>query len=174
MNKKNFRVCTILIAFVLCIATVCETSYAASLPTFSIKTRAKTSVTIKIKKKGSVTGYQIFVANSKKGKYKQVGVARNMTTYKITRLKKDKTYYIKIRSYKTKGYRISLGKFSKPVKVPKYNNKKVTPTKKPNPTKQPIPTPTGMPEESAIPSESGMPSESDMPAPDVSESPLQG
>lgn len=181
MNKKYFRVCILLIALVLCAATVCETSYAASAPTFVIKTRAKTSVTIKINKKGKVTGYQIFVANSKKGKYKQVGVARNMKTYKITRLKKDKVYYIKIRSYKTKGYRISLGRFSKPVKVPKYK-KKVKPTKKPGPTKKPTSMPTEMPTESALPSDSSMPYESGMPTPggsnpplsDISTSPAQG
>ena len=180
MNKKYFRSCMLLLAFVFGIAAVCETSYAASAPPFTIKSRAKTSATIKIKKKKGITGYQIFVANSKKGRYKQVGAARGTTTYKITRLKKNKTYYIKIRSYKTRGYRISLGKFSKPVKVPKYKKKKVTPTKKPSATKKPSPAPTGndlpdiVPSESNAPApdDSSIPSESGSPVPEVSAAPV--
>lgn len=121
---KCFRVLAVAFVLVLAAATIGEgTLQAAARPSFEVKKRNKKSVTIKIKKQGKVSGYQVFIASSKKGKYRQVG-ATKLRTYKITGLKKNKSYYIKIRSYKTKGYQISYGKYSKAKKVEKYSKKK--------------------------------------------------
>lgn len=47
---------------------------------------------------------------------------------KITKLKKNKVYYIKIRAFKTVGYHITYGKFSKVMKIDKYGKKKPVPS----------------------------------------------
>lgn len=92
---------------------------AISRPSFSVTKRTKTTASIKITKVKKATGYQIFLANSKKGKYRQVGATRT-TSFKFSRLKKNKVYYVKIRAYKTRGNRIVTSKYSSMVKIKKY------------------------------------------------------
>ena len=82
---------------------------AASMPTTTItavKVKDK-AVTVKWKKKSSITGYQIqYSTNSKfKKNNKTLKVKKaNTTAKKITDLKCDKKYYIRIRTYKGKKY----------------------------------------------------------------------
>ncbi len=127
--KRIFSVILAVVMIVTCIAS-CEVTAAArpARPTFKITKRAKKSVTLKIDKTRNATGYQIFISNSKHGKYQQTAASR-IRTVKITKLKKDKTYYLKIRAFKTVGYHITVGKFSKVLKVDKYGSK----TEKPEP-----------------------------------------
>lgn len=98
---------------------------AASKPTVKVTKRTTTTATIKISKTRD-TGYQVYVATSKHGKYKLV-MATMTQSYKILNLKKSKTYYVKVRGYRTRGYRISRGKYSSAVKISAYK-KTVKPT----------------------------------------------
>lgn len=92
---------------------------APAKPSVTLTRRTKKSATITIKKKGNVSGYQIFLKTSKKGKFRQIMGIRNQS-YTIKGLKPKKTYYVKVRAFKTKGYRITTGKFSKVIKIAPY------------------------------------------------------
>lgn len=139
------RIFSVIFAFVMAVTCIssCEVKAAArpARPVFRITKRAKKSVTLKIDKTKNATGYQIFISNSKYGKYQQTAASR-IRTVKITKLKKDKTYYLKIRAFKTVGYHITVGKFSKVLKVDKYGSK----TEKPEPEATPEPEITPEPE----------------------------
>ncbi len=93
---------------------------ALSRPSFTVTKRAKTTASIKITKVKKATGYQIFLANSRKGKFRQVGATRT-TSFQFSKLKKNKAYYVKVRAYKTKGNRIVTGKYSATTKIKKYS-----------------------------------------------------
>lgn len=56
---------------------------------------AKKSVTVKIKKVSGATGYKIYRATKKKGKYLCVGISKKVT-FKDTGLEAGKTYYYKV------------------------------------------------------------------------------
>ena len=85
--------------------------------------KGKKSFTVKWKKQTSqTTGYQIRYSTSKSmKKAKTVTVKGNKkTSKKIKKLKKKKTYYVQVRTYKTvkgKKYAIPWGEFSKKVKT---------------------------------------------------------
>ena len=122
--KKLFSV--LMAAIVLVTSTIPSSATAASRPgrpSFKIVKRAKKSVTLKINKTKNATGYQIFIANFKNGKYQQTAASR-IRTVKLTKLKKDKAYYVKVRAFRTVGYHITFGRFSKAVKIDKYGKKK--------------------------------------------------
>lgn len=134
--KKLFSV--LMAAVVLVTSSVPSNAIAASKPgrpSFKVVKRAKKSVTLKINKTKNATGYQIFIANSKNGRYQQTAASR-IRTVKLTKLKKDKAYYVKVRAFRTVGYHITFGRFSKAVKIDKYGkNKKPSPdlTETPSP-----------------------------------------
>lgn len=139
---------------------------AASLPkpSVTVKKRTKTTATIKIAKKGNVTGYQIWLSTSKNGKYKQVDGIRTQTC-KLKKLKPNKVYYVKVRAFRTtNNYRITYGKFSTIVKIGKYQKPK--PTAKPTAKPEETPIPTGAPEETPIPGETAVPEETTIPEPE--------
>ena len=120
-KKVLCKILAVMMALAVCVVSVSPVeSQAAARPSLKVTARGKKSVTIKIKKKGKVSGYQIWIAKSKRGKYTQVG-ATKVLKYKVGGLAKEKKYYIKVRSFRTVGYRISYGKYSKPVKVKTYS-----------------------------------------------------
>ena len=86
-------------------------------------------------------------------------------TVVLRKLKASKVYYVKVRAFRTKGYRIVHGKFSKPIKIGKY--KKTVKKPKPKPKATATPEPTVTPEATQIPEPTVTPSEtpSDAPAP---------
>lgn len=97
-------------------------------PVVSLSKRTKTTAKIAIEKKGNVTGYQIYIKTSKNGKYQLVTGIRN-NSYTFKKLKANKTYYVKARAYRTRGIKITYGKYSKvltikPYKKPDNTNKK--------------------------------------------------
>lgn len=108
------------------LASVCVTSIytvpvsAMSKPSLSVSKRTKTTANLKITKVKSATGYQIFLAASKKGKYQQIGATRT-TNFQVTKLKKNKVYYVKARAYKTIGSRIVTSGYSTVVQIGKYS-----------------------------------------------------
>ena len=60
-------------------------------------------VTVKWKKVKRATGYEIYRAQGKNGKYKKIKTIKKSATVKFTDkkgLKKGKTYYYKVRAYK--------------------------------------------------------------------------
>lgn len=87
-------------------------------PSFKVTKRTKTTATIKIKKKGKVSGYHVYIKSSKKGRYQVIPTISR--TLKLKKLKKNKVYYVKIRAFRTKGLKIKFGKFSKTIKIGKY------------------------------------------------------
>ena len=58
---------------------------------------------LKWKKISNATGYKIYMATKKKGKYKLIKTInkKSVTAYKKTKLKKGKTYYFKVKTYRT-------------------------------------------------------------------------
>ena len=96
---------------------------AYTLPkTPSVKkiTRSKNTLKVNWSKDSAVTGYQIYIANNSKftsGK-KSVTVKKNSTiAYTFKGLKKGKTYYVRMRSYKKVGNSTYYSAYSKTVKV---------------------------------------------------------
>ena len=56
------------------------------------------------KKVNGASGYEIYRATSKNGKYKKIATVKKnsaKTTYKDRKLAKNKKYYYKVRAYKT-------------------------------------------------------------------------
>lgn len=133
-------------------------------PSVSLTKRTKTTAAIKIKKKGKVSGYQVYMKSPKSGKY-QLIMGMKTSTYTIKKLKANKTYYVKVRAFRTRGYHITFGKYSSVLKIKPY--------KKPEPSQ--TPEPSGNPEPSASPGPSMDPDASSSPdssaVPDASASP---
>ena len=73
--------------------------------TKSVKAVGKTKSTAKItwKKQGYVTGYEVYMKTSKNGKWKKVATLKDSdsTSYTKKGLSKNKTYYFRVRAYKT-------------------------------------------------------------------------
>ena len=86
----------------------------------SVKSTSKKKMTVKWSKQSGVSGYQVvYATNSKftKGK-KTVTVKGSSAKYKtVTKLSSKKTYYVKVRSYKTIDGKKVYGSYSKVKKV---------------------------------------------------------
>ena len=82
------------------------------------KSTAKKKVKLTWKKNQTVGGYEIYRADSKKGKYKKIAsVPNSKTSYTDKKRKSGKTYYYKIRAYKKNNGKYLYGFFSGVVKV---------------------------------------------------------
>lgn len=82
-----------------------------------LKNQKGKKVKITIKKVSNVKGYQIIYANNKK--FKKVSkITTTKTSLTIKKLKKNKTYYIKVRAYKkdTSGKKV-FGAYSSVKKI---------------------------------------------------------
>ena len=88
----------------------------AKVKNITAKKKNKTTVTVKIKKVSGAKGYQIRYATKKNFKGSKAKLTKK-TTYNLKKLKKGKTYYIKVRAYKTSNGKKVYGKYSKTVKV---------------------------------------------------------
>lgn len=168
MKEQLRKFGTLILILALCLTSIGTTKVQAaskpSRPSVSLVKRSKTQAKIKIKKRGKATGYQIAVKTSKKARYRIVMPTRKRTVV-LRKLKASKVYYVKVRAFRTKGYRIVHGKFSKPIKIGKY--KKTVKKPKPKPKATATPEPTVTPEATQIPEPTVTPSEtpSDAPAP---------
>ena len=67
----------------------------------SVKSSSKKTAKISWKKKSSVTGYEVYMSTSKNGKYEKITTIKKAktTSYTKKKLKSNKTYYFKVRSY---------------------------------------------------------------------------
>ncbi|MCO7121962.1 family 10 glycosylhydrolase [Ihubacter massiliensis] len=71
------------------------------IPRASVSYNNYNALTVKWNKISGVSGYQIYRATSKNGKYKKIKTAGSGTTsYKNSKLTAGKTYYYKVRAYK--------------------------------------------------------------------------
>ena len=75
-----------------------------------------TSVKLSWSSKGTARGYELYCSTSKNGTYRKVATVEGKS-YKITGLKKGKTYYYKVRAYQKKNGVKIAGKLSSAVKV---------------------------------------------------------
>ncbi|MCI9079435.1 MAG: beta-mannanase [Lachnospiraceae bacterium] len=81
----------------------------------SVNQKAKTKkVVVKWKKVSGATGYKVYMKMGKKGKYKLVKMLKknSMVSYTTAELKSKKTYYFKVRAYKTESGKTVNGKYS--------------------------------------------------------------
>ncbi len=123
MKQRKFPMgISLLLTLALCLtglhASGCYAS-AMGKPTVTVGKRNETTAVLQIKKVKKAVGYQVFVANSRKGKFQQMGSTRT-GSFRITKLKKNKAYFVKVRAYRTSGSRIITGKYSSVLKVDKY------------------------------------------------------
>lgn len=128
MKRRIFTVITTIILLIS--MTFPTTVLATSMPTttiISVKAQNK-AFTVKWKKKSSITGYQIqYSTNSKfKKGNKSIKIKSAKTvSKKITKLKSNKKYYVRIRTYKGKKYskwsKVKSAKISKESKSNKDN-----------------------------------------------------
>ena len=74
---------------------------------------------LKWKKNSKATGYEIYRATKKNGKYKKIRTIKKASaaTFTDSKVKKGKTYYYKVRAYKTVKGNKANGKFSAVRKV---------------------------------------------------------
>lgn len=79
-------------------------------------TAGKKKATVKWKKASGVSGYQVYRATKKKGKYKKVKTLAK-TRFVNKKLKRGKTYYYKVRAYKNVNGKKVYGAYSKIAKV---------------------------------------------------------
>lgn len=147
-GKNYWRGTAMVMILSLCItmfgAVGADAASRPSRPTFKVAKRTKTTATLKIRKKGKVSGYQVYVSKSKKGKYRLI-MGTKSRTVKLKKLKKTKTYYVKVRAFRTTGIRIRFGKFSSPKKIGKYRKTSAAAKPDKKPTAGPAVKPTAKP-----------------------------
>ena len=80
-----------------------KTTTQTKKPSISKLTTKSKKSTIKWKKISGASGYQIYMATSKKGKYSRIKTITkgSTTSYTKSKLKKNRKYYFKIRAYRT-------------------------------------------------------------------------
>jgi hypothetical protein len=83
--------------------------------TKAVSKKSKTCVVSWKKTKGA-DGYEVYMATSKKGKYKKIGQTKKVTLTK-KKLKKGKTCYFKVRAYKTYKGKKTYGAYTKVIKA---------------------------------------------------------
>ena len=83
----------------------------------SAKNSKKKAVVVKFKKVKGAVGYQVWWSKNKKFKKGTKKKFTKKTKYTIKKLKKKKTYYIKVRAYNMNGNKKQFGLFSKIKKV---------------------------------------------------------
>lgn len=80
-----------------------EGKSVAQVKSVKKKAAAKKSITLSWSKVSGASGYEIYRATSANGAYKKVGTVKSgsKTSFKDTGLAKNKTYYYRVRAYKT-------------------------------------------------------------------------
>ena len=96
--------------------TVISTATNPSTPTVTVSAGSK-QAKISWKNVTGAMGYQIYMSTSKNGNYQRVATVKNATSYTHKKLTKGKTYYYKVRAYKTIGNVNFFSSFSSPKSV---------------------------------------------------------
>lgn len=91
----------------------------------SLKQNGSSAADVKIKKAKNATAYKVQYSTNRKFKHAKSKVVKE-PHYKLTKLKKGKTYYVRVRGYKKSGKSKTFGKWSsvKTVKIKKNSNDK--------------------------------------------------
>ena len=85
---------------------------APKAPTLKAKAGAK-KATLSWNKQTGATGYNVYMATKKNGKYKKIGTVKNgKLTYTKSGLTKGKTYYFKVAAYTVSGGKTISGAYS--------------------------------------------------------------
>lgn len=148
MNRDHVKsglvkVMAAILVLALCVGTmgVVQANAASKLakPKYKLLKRGKKTATLKVSNSKGITGYRIYLKTGKKGKWKLYDFALHSSKIKISKLKPNKVYYVRLKAWKTKGHSIRLSAYSKTIKINKYKKKtSATPT----PTATPASTPT--------------------------------
>jgi hypothetical protein len=104
----------------LCIKAYTDKTGASIKQTKSLKSSAvkKTSAKLTWAATDGAAGYEVYRATSKNGTYTKVAtVKKKKKSYTDTKLKKNTTYYYKVRAYKKSGKKTVYGKLSGAVKI---------------------------------------------------------
>lgn len=99
--------------------TICETAVKTKTPTLSVSSASKGKAKLNWNKISAADGYQIVMSTSQNGTYKAIKYPNPAakTSYTKSQLTSGKTYYFKIRSYKTAGGKKLYSDYSSAVKV---------------------------------------------------------
>ena len=91
----------------------------AAVTGLKVKNSSKKTATVTWKKVKGATGYVVYRATKKNGKYKAVKTITKASTtkFKNKKLKKKKKYYYKVRAIKKAGKKVTYSKYSKAVSV---------------------------------------------------------
>ena len=91
----------------------------AKVKKLKAKNLAGKKVKLSWKKVNGASGYKVYRATKKKGKYTLVKIIKNAKTVKFTdkKVKKNKTYYYKVSAYKTVAKKVVKGAYSAKTKV---------------------------------------------------------
>lgn len=157
MYYRGISLVLLLALSVSMLGSVRSEAAAPAKPAISIGKRTKTKATIKIKKKGNVSGYQVYMKSSKNGKF-QLIMGIKTSSYTIKKLKANKTYYVKVRAFRTKGYHITFGKYSAVLKITPYQKSETKPSETPKPVDSPEPSVEPLPPIISDPIETPSPS----------------
>lgn len=145
MNKNRIKRVMAVLVLALCVTLVSPVQTEAvsrpAKPKFRLVKRDKKSATLKVKNGKGVTGYRVYLKTGKKGKWVLYDIVLHSSKIKLTKLKSNKIYYVKLKAWKTKGRSFRVSHYSKTIKIGKYQ-KKTTGT---NPTPQPTAVPGGDP-----------------------------
>lgn len=100
-------------------ATSTTVTKLATVTGVKVKNSSKKTATVTWKKVKGATGYIVYRATKKNGKYKAVKTMKkaSITKFKNTKLKKKKTYYYKVRAVKKAGKKTIYSTYSKTVSV---------------------------------------------------------
>ncbi len=81
----------------------------------SVKKKSSNKAVLKWKKAADASGYQVYMKTGKKGKFKLVKTIskKAKVSYTVSKLKKKKTYFFKVRAYKTVSGKKTYGAYSK-------------------------------------------------------------
>ena len=97
--------------------TINASTTPKTVSTYKKKSVIKNSITVKWSKVSGISGYQIqYSTSSKFTSKKTVKLSSKATLKKITNLKKNKTYYVRIRTYKVVGGKTYYGSY-KTIKI---------------------------------------------------------
>ena len=99
--------------------TKTQTVKVAAVKGVKVKNVKKLKAVVSWKKVSKASGYEVYRANKKKGKFKKIATIKKGSIVKYTnkKLKKKKSYFFKIRAYRVSGKKKVYGKYSSTVKV---------------------------------------------------------
>ncbi|MBQ1407719.1 MAG: Ig domain-containing protein, partial [Eubacterium sp.] len=119
LASRQYKKCKVTVSKKMPTSQKIEIAKSRQIPKLKVTAKKKGKALVKWSKVKGVTGYQIYRATKKNGKYKKVATVKKAKTVKKTvkKLKKGKKYWFKVRTYtKIKG-KTYTGKWSPKVMI---------------------------------------------------------